>query len=260
MSKMRNIAMLVEYCGTDFLGFQVQAKGPTVQGTLAESVAQFTGEKVQLIGSGRTDSGVHAWGQVVNFHTRSTIPPERFAYALNGRLPRSLRVRKSWEAPLGFHARFSAIAKTYNYWIYYSSQPAALWDDRAWRLHRALDLAAVRAAIPHLLGEHDFTSFCASNSNVRNFVRRVEKLDVKEATLPGDYPLVVFSITANGFLYKMVRNIVGTLVEVGLGRRVPEEVPQILEARDRNLAGKTAPAHGLYLAKVYYPEGYVPED
>jgi len=250
--RMRNIAMLVEYCGSSFYGFQIQAQGPTVQGTLTDALKILTGEDVGVIGAGRTDSGVHAWGQVVNFHTTSGIPGERFSYALNRLLPPGLRIRRSWEAHPDFHACFSAVGKTYEYWVYVSTQPSALWRDRAWFLNRSLDVRLLNAALPYLTGEQDFTSFCASKSSVKTFVRRVDRLEVEERILPGDYPLVVFSITANGFLYKMVRNIIGTLVEVGLQRREPGDMEQILKAKDRKMAGATAPACGLYLKEVYY--------
>lgn len=244
---MKNIKLVMEYDGTGFAGFQVQPSGRTVQGVLLEALERLTGEPVKVIGAGRTDAGVHARGQVANFQTESGIPGERFAPALNGCLPGDLRILESCEAPPGFHARYSATRKTYEYLIYRRTKGAVMHRDHALVLTEALDLDAMRGAAAYLVGSHRFKSFCASGSGVKRFVRSVEKLTIEAQ---GEW--LKFTVTADGFLYHMVRNIVGTLLLVGEGKISPEEVKIILESEDRRRAGPTAPAQGLYLVRVEY--------
>lgn len=247
----RNIRLLIEYDGSDFLGFQIQPRGRTVQGVLQAALERLTGERAKVIGAGRTDSGVHALGQVVNFHSGSSIPPDRYAPALNGLLPADLRVRESGEAPPEFHARYSARSKTYRYLVYRRREGAVLQRKYALLLDSRLDLEAMREAARCLTGRHSFKSFCASHSGVRNYVRTVQEFLVEEQ---GDW--LRFEVTADGFLYRMVRNMVGTLLEVGTGRRKPQEIDEIILSQDRARAGFTAPAQGLYLVRIEYPEAF----
>jgi tRNA pseudouridine38-40 synthase len=214
---------------------------------LQEALERLTGEPVKVTGAGRTDTGVHARGQVVSFQTESGIPAERFAPALNGCLPGDVRILESGEAPPGFHARYSARRKTYEYLVYRQTAGAVMHRDRALVLTGALDLEAIREAAGYLVGRHSFRSFCASGSGVKGYVRTVEELRVEEG---GDW--LRFAVTADGFLYHMVRNIVGTLLQVGQGRLSAGDVREILEHEDRAKAGPTAPAQGLYLVRVEY--------
>lgn len=246
---MKNIKLVMEYDGTGFAGFQIQPSGRTVQGVLQEALKRLTGEPVKLIGAGRTDAGVHARGQVANFQTESSIPGERFAPALNGGrcMPGDLRILESSEAPPEFHARYSATRKTYEYLVYRKTEGAVMHRDHALILTEALDLDAMREAAAYLMGTHRFKSFCASGSGVKRLVRTVKELAVEER---GEW--LKFTVTADGFLYHMVRNIVGTLLLVGEGKISPEDVKTILESEDRRRAGPTAPAQGLYLVRVEY--------
>ncbi|MDH7478525.1 MAG: tRNA pseudouridine(38-40) synthase TruA [Syntrophomonadaceae bacterium] len=247
----RNIRLLIEYDGSDFWGFQVQPGGRTVQGVLQAALGRLTGEPVKVIGAGRTDSRVHALGQVVNFHTGCSIPPERYAPALNRLLPADLRVRESGEVSPEFHARYSARSKTYRYLVYRRREGAVLQRNYALVLDGRLEVEAMREAARCLTGRQSFKSFCASNSGVRNYVRTVREFLVEEQ---GDW--LRFEVTADGFLYHMVRNMVGTLLEVGTGRRRPEEMGEIIMSQDRARAGATAPAQGLYLVRIEYPEAF----
>lgn len=244
---LRNIILVLEYDGTDFAGFQVQPSGRTVQGVLQEALERLTGQPVKVIGAGRTDAGVHARGQVANFRTESGIPADRFAPALNGCLPPDLRVLESREGPPDFHARYRAKSKTYEYLIYRRKEGAVLQRDRALVLTSEQDLKAMRAAAEYLAGSHSFKSFCASHSGVKRFVRTIQSLDIEEE---GDW--MRLTVTADGFLYHMVRNIVGTLLLVGGGKLKPADVREIILAEDRSRAGPTAPAQGLYLVRIEY--------
>ncbi|NPV91709.1 MAG: tRNA pseudouridine(38-40) synthase TruA [Firmicutes bacterium] len=244
---MRNIKLVMEYDGTGFAGFQIQPSGRTVQGVLQEALEKLTGKPVKVVGAGRTDAGVHARGQVASFQTESGIPGERFAPALNGCLPEDLRILESGEAPPEFHARYSATRKTYEYLIYRKTEGAVMHRDHALVLTGELDLEAMREAAAHLVGTHSYRSFCASGSGVKGFIRTVEELTLEE---PGEW--LRFTVTADGFLYHMVRNIVGTLLLVGQGRLNPAEVKTIRDSEDRTKAGPTAPAPGLYLVRVEY--------
>lgn len=254
---MRNIGMAVSYDGTNYYGFQTQPGGNTVQDKLEEAIQHLTGERVKLIGSGRTDAGVHARGQVVQFATSSRIPLERWQIALNSRLPDDIVIGRTVELPEGFHATRSAIRKTYRYTVNNSRIPDVFL--RRYQHHHPapLDLQAMRTALSHLVGEHDFTSFCSAKSTKRSHVRTIVEASIKAEREPDDSGQIrngVFhiSMTGNGFLYNMVRIIVGTLLEVGEGKRSPDEIPRILEARDRKAAGQTAPAQGLCLWSVEY--------
>jgi tRNA pseudouridine38-40 synthase len=270
---MRNIKLTIEYDGTAYHGWQSQANAVTVQDTVAAAINRLTGEKCSVTGSSRTDTGVHALGFVCNFFTASSIPAEKFAFALNTLLPDDVVVRSSCEVPADFHSRFSAKGKKYLYLVYNSIFPPALLRHRAYHVYYPLDIDAMREAAGHFEGTHDFSAFSASGSKTKTTVRTIMQAAVYriappfpgEASLPlpegaepssheDDGRLIEFAVTGDGFLYNMVRIMAGTLVEIGFGKLKPEDVPAIIAARDRRKAGRTAPAHGLYLAKVYYDD------
>lgn len=253
---MRNIKMQVSYDGTAYCGYQIQPDQVTIQGKLEEAVSILTGEEVHITSSGRTDAGVHARAQVINFLTRSAIPIERWCLAINSRLPDDITVHTAEEMPLNFHARHDAKQKTYRYSIHRSRWPDVF--HRKTRLHHPslLDIDAMRRALRYLEGEHDFTSFCSTRTSVESHVRTIFSTSVEYRPEPmlgdGEAGVIHIYITGNGFLFNMVRIIVGTVLEVGTGKRSESEIKQILDARDRKLAGPTAMAHGLTLWEVRY--------
>ncbi len=249
---MRNLKLLVSYDGTDFAGWQVQPDGATIQGTLATAIGRITGEKVLPQGSGRTDAGVHAIGQVVSFGTASVIPATNFVVALNDLLPASVRVLDAKEMPTEFHARKSALAKTYRYRIFRGDICSPFVARYVWHFPYPLDEAAMVSAAGEIIGEHDFTSFAAVDpergrdgvaSNVRRILSSVWQRDGEE---------FVYSVRGSGFLHHMVRNLVGTFILVGKKTLAVEDMQRILKARDRSAAGATAPASGLCLMNVEY--------
>lgn len=244
---MPNIKLIIEYEGTEYGGWQSQTNAPTVQDALTEAIRRTTGEDVKLYGSGRTDSGVHALGQVANFKTGSAIPGERYASALNTLLPGDIRVQSSRVAPDSFHAQFSATGKRYRYTICNSRPGTALHRRTSWHIGQKLDTAAMRRAAEHFLGRRDFSAFQSAGGVERETVKTVT---MSQITIDG--PFIYYDIAADGFLYNMVRIITGTLVKVGRGRLSPEDIPGIIESRDREEAGTTAPALGLCLMEVYY--------
>lgn len=259
---MRNIKLTIEYDGTNYHGWQSQKNNAsTIQTAIQAAVRKLTGEDCKLIGSGRTDAGVHALGQVANFKTDSKIPAERFSYALNSLLPSDIVVKKSEEAGIDFHSRYSARGKKYRYLIYNSHYPSALLRSRACHVACPLDYASMSKAALYFAGMHDFLAFSASGRNVKNSVRTIARasLNMRERCNcisgpdeDGNARIYELEIVGDGFLYNMVRIIAGTVIEVGLGRISAGSVPGIIESRDRKMAGKTAPACGLYLVEVYY--------
>ncbi|REE68819.1 tRNA pseudouridine38-40 synthase [Paenibacillus taihuensis] len=246
---MRNIRMVISYVGTSYHGFQTQPIGNTVQDVLEQAIVVLTGEKVNITASGRTDAGVHARGQVINFLTSSPIPVHRWALALNSRLPDDISVLRADEVPLDFHASYSAKRKTYRYSI--DTNKFADIFERYYRFHypMPLRLPEMRAALAKLVGQHDFTSFASQRSTKRTHTRTVisARLDESEGKLD-------LFITGDGFLYNMVRIIVGTLLRVGEGKWNVDDVVRILAAKDRTKAGPTAMAHGLMLWEVEYDD------
>lgn len=244
---MRNVRMVVSYDGTSYNGFQTQPSGNTIQDIIEKGINDLTREGVRIIGSGRTDAGVHARGQVFNFHTESKIPAERWALALNSRLPDDIVVVAADEVPVDFHARFSAKRKTYRYAIDTSHFPDVFRRHFSFHHHAPLHAAAMRTALDALIGEHDFTSFASKQSTQLSHVRTLYEGRIEE----GEGQLNIF-VTGNGFLYNMVRIIAGTLIEVGEGKLESAAIPHILEAKDRVAAGPTAMAHGLTLWHVDY--------
>jgi tRNA pseudouridine38-40 synthase len=248
---MRNIKLVLAYDGTDFSGWQVQPSATTIQGTLAWAIGRVTGEKVLPQGSGRTDAGVHALGQVATFALESSIPAENLGKALSDILPASIRVLEAIEASAQFHARKSARAKTYRYRMYRGAICPPFLARYVWHHPYPLNEDAMKQAAAVLVGEHDFTSFAAVDpergeeeaSNVREVFCSSWKRDGEE---------LIFTIRGGGFLHHMVRNLVGTFVLVGKGTLRPLDMTRILAARNRSAAGATAPANGLYLVGVEY--------
>ncbi len=246
---MKNVKLVLEYDGTRYHGWQSQAGSgnPTIQDALEQAISDLAQENVKLASSGRTDAGVHAFGHVANFHTGSGIPPEAWAPALNQKLPEDIRVLASAEAAPDFHARFSAIGKVYHYRILNRREPTALYRNYAWHVYLPLDLEAMREASLLLAGTHDFSAFRGSGCTAKSPVRTLKRVDVVK---DGDF--IEIRLEAESFLQYMVRNIAGTLVEVGLGRFRPQDVKAMLASRNRGTAGRTAPAKGLYLMRVFY--------
>lgn len=239
--------MRIEYDGSAFYGWQVQPDRPTVQEAIEDALETALRVRPDVVGSGRTDAGVHARGQVAHFHTDVPVDPFRLLGSLRGLLPQTIAVHALDEAPAEFHARFDARRRRYHY--YASLQPRAL--ERTWRLYLrpAPDFDRMNQAAHALLGQHDFDAFCRTASATRNRVCTVERACWIEDGRPGDWR---FEIVADRFLHGMVRAIVGTLLEVGRSRRLPEDLLRILASRDRREAGPAAPAHGLVLEHVAY--------
>lgn len=244
----RNICLVLEYDGSQFHGWQRQRAVPTIQGTLEDCLARLLGAPVTVHGSGRTDAGVHALGQTASFRTPSHLPLRAIQAGLNSLLPPSIAVVDIQEMPQEFHARYSAKAKTYEYRLLNRPYPSPLHRRFCWWLARPLALEPMQAGAALLVGTHDFAAFQASGSRVKTTVRQV--LAASWQAAPGGW--LTFRITADGFLRGMVRALVGTLVEMGWGKRQPLELPPLLAARDRRRAGPSAPPWGLYLVEVIY--------
>ena len=245
---MRNIKLLIEYDGTNYQGWQVQPKGPTIQGVLEEKLGLLTGEPVQLFGSGRTDSGVHALGQVAHFKTQSRMDIYTIQRALNSLLPHDIVIQKVEDVDEGFHARKHSKSKVYEYRILNRNLRSAFHRGYVWYIPQKLNLVEMKKATQGLIGEHDFSSFRSVGTPTRTAVRRVIRAEVKR----GRDGIIRFEIEANGFLKQMVRAIIGTLVEIGKGRMKAADLRKIMNSKDRKKAGPTAPAHGLFLKEVKY--------
>lgn len=248
---MRNLRLTVAYDGTDYYGFQDQGRDdrPTIQRVLTKAWARLVGEEVTMIGAGRTDAGVHAEGQVVNFRTGSTaIAPRRVPYALNSVLPPDVRVIGCDEVPLEFHARYDAVAKQYVYRIDNRAFPSPFLRHYAYFVGRPLDVQAMGEASAYLVGRHDFRAFAGAAHAGRSTVRTLTRCSVEE-----NEGLIVITVEGDGFLNHMVRIIAGTLAKVGLGERPPEWVARVLDSKDRKNAGPTLPGKGLTLMWVRYP-------
>lgn len=256
--------LTLAYDGTDYFGWQVQPDRATIQGELASAVERLTGERVLPQGSGRTDAGVHARGQVASFALQAPIPAENLQRALNRTLPEAIRVLSAEMAAEEFHARHSARAKTYEYRIF-RGEICPPWEARyAWALNWPLDFAAMRATAKLVVGEHDFSSFAASDPDLATRNAGAEEDDpgrrgnvrtIFSSNWTEMGELLIYRVRGNGFLHHMVRNLVGTLVDAGRGQIAPEDVARILEARSRSAAGATAPARGLFLDSVEYDGG-----
>jgi len=246
----RTVKLVLEYDGTEFSGWQVQPGERTVQGVLEAALAGLCGVPVEATAAGRTDAGVHALGQVAHARIAVALGAGRVAAALNARLPRDVRVRSVADAPDGFHARFDATSRSYLYLM--GMQESPIWRLRRWHLRGAVDRDAMERAVPAFRGERDFGSFALAGGSAAH-----DRCDIRRMSLewePRFGGMLVLRVEANRFLRGMVRSIVGTLAEVGRGRVAPEEIPAIIEARDRGRAGPTAPPWGLYLESVAYGE------
>ena len=248
----RNIALLLEYDGSCFHGWQSQVNADAVQDRVAEAVGQLEKRTMKVTGASRTDAGVHATGQVAHFITESAIPDLKYSFALNSILPEGVTCIGSKEAPPDFHARFSAIGKRYVYQILNRRLPSALLRNRVWHVPITLDIEAMRSASAILVGEHDFRAFMAAGSPVKSTVRTIHSLDINIS----DEHMLSLRVCGNGFLYNMVRIIAGTLVYVGQGKLGCDDVRALLaaEGAKRENAGKTAPPQGLCLEHVFYPD------
>ncbi|MDO9528287.1 MAG: tRNA pseudouridine(38-40) synthase TruA [Syntrophales bacterium] len=245
---MRNLKIIVEYDGTGYHGWQRQRGDITIQQTIEEKVGVITQEKIKLIGSGRTDAGVHAIGQVANFKTKSKIAERNLLKGINSLLPEDVVIKSLVEVDERFHARYDAKSKVYLYQIFNSPVPSALYRNYSWVVHSPLDIDNMKTAASQLIGSHDFSSFCAANNDTSDYIRKVVNVSINQ----GKDGIIRFFIEANGFLRYMVRNILGTLVDVGRGKFSPAKFLDIMKAKDRNMAGITAPPQGLFLKEVKY--------
>jgi tRNA pseudouridine38-40 synthase len=245
---MGRVALEVEYDGTAFFGWQTQTGRRTVQSELEAALCRVADEPVGAHAAGRTDTGVHAAGQVVHFDARATRSQRQWVLGLNSALPDDLAVRGAVPVPSHFDARRSALARCYHYLIHQGIARSPLLQRRSWWISDALEVEPMRAAAGALIGEHDFSAFRAAGCQSQSPFRAMHRIDFRT-----EGPLLCIEFEANAFLYHMVRNLVGTLVEIGRGRRPPEWVSELLETRDRTLAAMTAPAAGLTLAAVTYP-------
>ena len=244
---MKRVMIVVAYDGTKYCGWQVQPNGVTIQEVLEWHLIELLKEPVSVLGASRTDAGVHALGNAAVFDTNSRMPGEKVSYALNQRLPEDIRIQESKEVPLDFHPRYQKSEKTYEYRILNRRFPIPTERFYSHFTYVPLDVEQMRKAAEHLIGEHDFKSFCGTGAQVKTTVRNVTGLTIQKN---GDE--IIIRVTGMGFLYNMVRIIAGTLMEVGCGKYPPEYVKEILEARDRKMAGNTAPARGLTLVGVRY--------
>lgn len=246
---MRNIKIIIEYDGKDFNGWQKQPNKLNIQGEIERAIEEVTGEKVDLIASGRTDAGVHALGQVANFKIEKDIPIEKIPYALNSKLKKSIRIKDAKEVDEKFHSRYTCKRKTYKYVINNSVQGTAIYRNLQYHFPEKLDDIKMNEAAKYLIGEHDFKSFKASGTSSKSSIRTIYNASVKR-----EEEIVTIELTGNGFLYNMVRIIAGTLIDVGTGKINAKDVKEILDAKNRLKAGKTLPPNGLYLVNVEYEE------
>ena len=244
-------ALRVEYDGTSYSGWQVQSHAPSIQVALSDAISAVANESVKCIGAGRTDAGVHASGQVAHFDSRADRSLRSWLLGINSNLPDDIGVQWVAHVPEDFHARFSALSRSYRYTILNRPVRSPLARDRAWWVREPLNLDAMKIAVARLRGEHDFTSFRAASCQAHSPVRTIYALDIERR---GDW--VLLSCRANAFLHHMVRNIVGSLVRIGLGERDKNWLADVLAARDRRAAGMTAPPNGLSLTAVEYAESF----
>lgn len=249
---MKNIKLIISYDGTRYNGWQKQGNTKnTIQEKMEETISRIVGEKIELIGSGRTDAGVHALGQVANFHVLQMNITDRkldkLKDDLNQYLPKDIRILHICEAPERFHARLNAVGKHYSYRIDNGDVADIFHRNYLVRLEEKLDIELMKKAAEYLIGKHDFMSFCANKKMKKSTVRTITKLDISEKD-----GIIRLDFYGNGFLYNMIRIIMGTLIEAGFGKRKPEDVKRIIEAKDRKEAGYLAPAKGLFLEEVFY--------
>lgn len=250
---MTTFKLVLEYDGTHYSGWQRQLNATTVQAAVEDALAAVAQTRIPIVGAGRTDAGVHALGQVASFRTDRGLSPREWLRALNAHLPSDISALSVDEVPDCFHARYSATGKLYEYHILNRSERAALLRERAWTVYQPLDVAAMTEAAASLLGSHDFSSFETAPTDNTNPHCRLQQSELRRQGV-----LIVLSFYADRFLKQMVRTLVGTLVEVGRGKRTASDIESILTARSRPAAGRTAPAHGLYLVRVDYDERPIP--
>lgn len=244
---MKRVMLTVAYDGTAYHGWQIQPNGETIESILNRCLSETLGEKIEVIGASRTDSGVHAMGNIAVFDTDSPIPADKISYALNQRLPEDIKIQKSEEVASDFHPRHCESRKTYEYRIYCAPFPMPVKRLYAHYTYIPMDVERMRRGASYLVGKHDFKSFCSAEAQVETTVRQVDSVEVVQ-----EGQEIVIRVAGRGFLYNMVRIIAGTLMEVGRGHLAPEEVKTILEAKDRQAAGPTAPACGLTLVKYEF--------
>lgn len=272
---MKRVMLTVAYDGTNYHGWQIQPNGETIEGILNRCLSNLLGETIEVVGASRTDSGVHAMGNVAVFDTVSPIPADRISYALNRSLPEDIRIQKSEEVSADFHPRRCASRKTYEYRIYRASFPMPTRRLYTYYTYAPLNVDLMSQATGYLVGEHDFKSFCSAEAQVETTVRQIDSVEVlvegrgendvrrngsasengeddRANHVDQESKEIVIRVSGRGFLYNMVRIIAGTLIEIGRGHIAPQEMEKILEARDRQAAGPTAPACGLTLVKIEY--------
>jgi len=244
---VRNILLEIEYDGFKYAGWQVQKNALSIQEILEEKLSNIAGEKIKLIAAGRTDAGVHAEGQAANFKTRSNLNPDIFLKALNAVLPEDICVKKAREVPVDFNARYQAKSKIYRYFIYNSKIKSAFWYKYSWRLPYKLNIGIMKKELKEITGRHNFKSFSASYRKEKSMDRKILKVSLKKKDF-----FVIIDIEGESFLYNMVRNIVGTLVEIGRGKFPQASMKKILKVKNRKEAGPCAPARGLHLIEVKF--------
>jgi tRNA pseudouridine38-40 synthase len=243
----KNIRLTIAFDGTDYHGWQIQDDAPTVQGLISAALIRITGQPVSLTGSGRTDSGTHARGLVSNFFTESAIPPNQLVRALNSLLPRNIRILSAGSVSENFHARKSAVSKTYRYQIYRGNILPPHLLREYFHYPYPIDIAKMKYAAHFFVGDHDFASYAKTSSTPANTIRRIFRCDLQQEGFK-----LTLTVEGNGFLHHMVRNMAGTLLEVGRGAISMQNFIELFNKRDRTQAGFTAPAHGLILLKVQY--------
>lgn len=244
---MRNIKLTIEYDGTSYGGWQKQKNNRTIQQCIEEAIKLLTGEDVELIGSSRTDAGVHAKGMVANFITNSQIPADKFREAINTKLPDDIGIIKSEEVDRNFHSRYDSKGKTYCYTLVNRYEKVCIGRNYVYQVRDELNYNLMKEAAKYFLGKHDFKAFKTNGSSVKTSVRTINGLELE---LKGD--VIKIFVSADGFLYNMVRIIVGTLIEVGKGKIKPEDIGSIIKNGDRSKAGPCVPPNGLVLEKVFY--------
>lgn len=248
-----NIKLVIEYNGIDFDGWQKQKNKLNIQGRIEKAIFDVTGKEVDLIGAGRTDANVHAFGQVANFHIDSDFPVEKYPVALNTKLKNKITIKSAEIVSDDFHSRYNAKSRTYRYVINNSDTESALTNNFEYFMYSKLDVKKMNDAVKYFEGIHDFSSFKASGTSSKSSIREIYKAEVREVIdLNDGRKRIYFEITASGFLYNMMRIIAGTLLEVGLGKIEPNEIINIIEAKDRKKAGQTLPAKALFLLNVEY--------
>lgn len=247
MAVIRNIKLVIEYDGTNYCGWQKQQNGITIEQKVEDAIKHVTGILPKVIGASRTDAGVHAKGFVCSFLTSSKIPVANFKNVLNGFLPKDIVIVKSEEVDINFHARYNSTGKRYVYTVLTGEHRPAIGRNYVYYFNRTLDIEKMQEASKYFLGTHDFSGFKKKGSSVKTSVRTIKDFNIYKS---GDY--IKFSISADGFLYNMVRSIVGTLLDVGVNRFKPEYIMDIIDSKDRSNAGKSAPASGLCLEEVFY--------